>query len=44
MNSQLVCVTGRGSVRRRFRWQDGLMSAHEDAYNGLLSEIPLAGD
>lgn len=35
---QLVCVTGRGgSVRRRFRWQDGLMSAHEDA-NGLLSE------
>jgi hypothetical protein len=24
-------------VRRRFRWQDGLMSAHEDA-NGLLSE------
>ncbi|QFQ08192.1 RHS repeat-associated core domain-containing protein [Enterobacter sichuanensis] len=35
---QLVCVTGRGgSVRRRFRWQDGLMSAQEDA-NGLLSE------
>ncbi|WP_266154517.1 RHS repeat-associated core domain-containing protein [Enterobacter sp. HSTU-ASh6] len=35
---QLVCVTGRGgSVRRRFSWQDGLMSAHEDA-NGLLSE------
>ncbi|MEX1839734.1 PAAR domain-containing protein [Enterobacter cloacae] len=35
---QLVCVTGRGgSVRRRFCWQDGLMSAHEDA-NGLLSE------
>ncbi|KAE8275031.1 RHS repeat-associated core domain-containing protein, partial [Enterobacter sp. C6] len=35
---QLVSVTGRGgSVRRRFRWQDGLMSAHEDA-NGLLSE------
>lgn len=35
---RLVCVTGRGgSVRRRFSWQDGLMSAHEDA-NGLLSE------
>ncbi|MCI2292176.1 PAAR domain-containing protein, partial [Enterobacter sp. I4] len=35
---QLVSVTGRGgSVRRRFSWQDGLMSAHEDA-NGLLSE------
>ncbi|NDO83943.1 type IV secretion protein Rhs [Citrobacter sp. NCU1] len=35
---QLVSVTGRGgSVRRRFHWQDGLMSAHEDA-NGLLSE------
>ncbi|MDN8598864.1 RHS repeat-associated core domain-containing protein [Citrobacter sp. S2-9] len=35
---QLVSVTGRGgSVRRRFHWRDGLMSAHEDA-NGLLSE------
>ncbi len=35
---QLVMVTGRGgSVRRRYRWQDGLMSAHEDA-SGLLSE------
>lgn len=35
---QLVSVTGRGgSVRRRFRWRDGLMSAHEDM-NGLLSE------
>ena len=35
---QLVSVTGRGgSVRRRFRWQDGLMCAHEDA-NGLVSE------
>jgi len=35
---QLVTVTGRGgSVRRRFCWQDGLMTAHEDA-NGLLSE------
>ena len=35
---QLVLVTGRGgSLRRRFRWQDGLMSAHEDE-NGLLSE------
>ena len=35
---QLVSVSGRGgSVRRRFCWQDGLMSAHEDA-SGLLSE------
>lgn len=35
---QLASVTGRGgSVRRRFRWQDGLMCAHEDA-NGLVSE------
>jgi len=35
---RLVTVTGRGgSVRRRFCWHDGLMTAHEDA-NGLLSE------
>lgn len=35
---QLISVTGRGGiVRRRFRWQDGLMRAHEDA-NGLVSE------
>ena len=37
-SGQLITVTGRGgSVRRRFQWRDGLMSAHEDA-NGLLSE------
>lgn len=36
--NQLSAVTGRGgNVRRRFRWQDGLMIAHEDR-NGLLSE------
>ncbi|WP_084935436.1 RHS repeat-associated core domain-containing protein [Pantoea rwandensis] len=35
---QLITVTSRGgSVRRRFQWRDGLMSAHEDS-NGLLSE------
>ncbi|WP_312951377.1 RHS repeat-associated core domain-containing protein [Superficieibacter sp.] len=35
---QLIAVSGRGGqLRRRFRWQDGLMIAHEDA-NGLLSE------
>ncbi len=35
---QLIAVSGRGgSVCRRFSWQDGLMSGHEDA-NGLLSE------
>lgn len=35
---QLVTVNGRGgSVRRRFSWQDGLMSAHQDA-SGLRCE------
>ncbi len=35
---QLVTVTGRGGrVRRRFAWQDGLMSAHQDA-SGLRCE------
>lgn len=35
---QLTAVSGLGGdTRRRFSWQDGLMSAHEDA-NGLLSE------
>ena len=35
---QLVSVTGRGGrVTRRFQWQDGLMTAHEDA-DGLLCE------
>ncbi|ELY3469268.1 PAAR/RHS domain-containing protein [Cronobacter universalis] len=35
---QLIQVSGRGgSLRRRFRWSDGLMIAHEDA-NGLVSE------
>ena len=35
---QLITVTGRGGiVRRRFSWQDGLMTGQEDA-NGLHSE------